>query len=82
MEKDDIIRSLIMTQTDLMEILKSQKNKLENTKWDPETKKWDDQSSVMSSEQHHQHLPHKPPPTGKQQLHHENHKQIPQRSKE
>ena len=44
-----------MTQTDLMEILKCQKNKSENTKWDPETTKWDHQSPVMSSERPQQH---------------------------
>ena len=41
MEKDKIIRSLIETQTDLMEILKSPKNKSDNTKRNPETAKWD-----------------------------------------
>ena len=42
MEKDEMIRPLIMTRTDLVEILKCQKKNIsENTKWDPETAKGD-----------------------------------------
>ena len=55
-----------MTQADFMEMLKFQKNKSENTRWDPETTKWDHQCPVMTSEHINSiiFLPHKLPTTG------------------
>ena len=81
LKKDDIVRSLIETQTGLMEILKSQKTVIFPERRQQHHSPWTNlQDSPGKSGEYHITGHHQQ--NGKQLQHHKNHTQIPQHSNE